>query len=201
MREVVIIGAGGHGKVVADIVTLSGDKVRGFLDDDTNVKECAGFPVLGTVNDYKEHIICDFIIAVGNADIRENIAGKLVGAKWYTAIHPTAIVSKVDTCIGEGTVVMPGSIVNAGAKLGKHVIVNSGAIVEHDNKISDFAHISVGAKLGGTVSIGRKTWIGIGSTVSNNVSICDECTVGAGAVVVKDIMEKGVYVGVPAKKR
>lgn len=72
--------------------------------------------------------------------------------------------------------------------------------MEHDNHIGSFAHISVGAKLGGTVSVGSHTWVGIGATISNNISICDHCTIGAGAVVIRDIKERGTYVGIPARK-
>ncbi len=200
MKKVIIIGGSGHGKVVADIVINSGDEVAGFLDDDESIKECAGLKVLGKPEDYKKYACCEFVIAVGNAEIREKISTKMPEVKWYTAINPTATVSKLDVKIGDGTVIMPGAIINAGTKIGKHCIINSGAIVEHDNVIEDFSHISVGAKLGGTVTIGKSTWVGIGATVSNNIEICGGCTIGAGAVVVKDITENGTYVGVPARK-
>lgn len=192
MKNVVIIGAGGHGKVVADIVRASGDNFVGFLDD-------ASKPgVIGRVSDANKYPDAEFIIAIGNADIRKRISGADV--KWYTAIHPTAVISP-SAKIGVGTVVMPNSVINAGAKVGKHCIVNTGAIVEHDNELGDYVHVSVGAKLGGTVKVGDSTWIGIGATVSNNINICGGCMIGAGAVVVKDINESGTYIGVPAHRR
>ncbi len=200
-ESVVIIGAGGHGKVVADIVLKAGDHVQGFLDDNFEADEkFIGFPILGRIDDFINFLNAKFVIAIGNAQVRENIAEKLQGVSWYTAIHPKAVISEIDTLIGEGTVVMAEAVINASAKIGMHCIINTGAIVEHDNYIENFVHVSVGARLAGNVHIGKKTWIGIGVTVSNNISICDMCMIGAGAVVVDSIEEKGVYIGIPSKK-
>ena len=201
MKSVVIIGASGHGKVIADIVQRSGDKIIGFLDDNVPTgSSFIGYPVLGTTEDYKKYAAtATFVIAIGNAAIREKIAGKLEGVCWYTAVHPTAVISDLGTKIGEGTVIMANAVINPGSWIGKHCIINSCAVVEHDNRIEDYVHISVGAKMAGTVSVGKSTWVGIGASVKNNISICDDCMIGAGAVVVKDISEKGTYVGVPAK--
>ena len=198
-EKVVIIGASGHGKVIADIVLKSGDEVVGFLDDNPELQnDFIGFPVLGTVADAPKFNEYKFVIAIGNADIRERIANEL-NAKWYTAIHPTAVISGIEVEIGAGTVVMANAVINSDAKIGKHCIVNTGAIVEHDNVIEDFAHISVGAKLAGNVTIGRKTWIGIGSQVIQGKTIGAETTIGAGAVVIDDIPNKCTAIGVPAK--
>lgn len=191
MRNVVIIGAGGHGRVVADIIDACGDRFIGFLDDNTSIMDS-----IGQINDYKK-FDAEFIVAIGNSKIREKIANDL-NCKWYTAIHPSAIVSK-SVKIGEGTVVMPNVVINSNTVIGKHCIINSGAIVEHDNIIEDYAHISVGAKLGGTVHIGRSTWVGIGAVVKNNIMICSNTIIGAGAVVVKDIIDSKTYIGVPAR--
>ena len=198
-RSVIIIGASGHGKVIADIVQKSGDRVAGFLDDNPNLGETfIGFPLLGTVADYKKHR-AEYVIAIGNAVVRENIAQKMEDVRWYTAIHPSAVISDIEVLIEPGTVVMANAVVNAGAKVGRHCIINSGAIVEHDDRIADFVHISVGAKLAGTVKVGKSTWIGIGASVSNNINICSNCMIGAGAVVIRDIEKAGTYVGVPAE--
>ena len=201
-QPVIIIGASGHGKVVADIVMKSGDLVAGFLDDNPQVSDTfMDFPVLGVTEQYLKYQDKKFIVAIGNAEIREKIVSKLKGVSWYTAIHPTAVISEMDTDIGEGTAIMANAVVNPGARVGKHCIINTGAIVEHDNQLDDYVHISVGAKLAGTVSVGKATWIGIGASVSNNVSICGDCMIGAGAVVVKNIEKAGTYTGIPAKKR
>ncbi len=199
-ESVVIIGAGGHGKVVADIVLKAGDHVQGFLDDNFEADEkFIGFPILGRIDDFINFLNARFVIAIGNAQVRENIVEKLQGVSWYTAIHPKAVISEIDTLIGEGTVVMAEAVINAAAKIGKHCIINTGAIVEHDNYIEDFVHVSVGARLAGNVHIGKETWIGIGATVSNNISICEKCVIGAGAVVINNIDTSQTYVGVPAK--
>lgn len=199
-EKVIIIGASGHGKVVADIILKSGDSVVGFIDDNPKLQNgFIGFPVLGMVEDatnYKEY---KFVIAIGNADIRERIANEL-DLSWYTAIHPTAVISSIGVEIGEGTVVMANAVINSEAKIGSHCIINTGAIVEHDNRIDDFTHISVGVSLAGNVSIGRKSWIGIGSQIIQEKKICPDTVLGAGAVVIEDIQERGTYVGVPARR-
>lgn len=201
MQQVIIIGASGHGKVIADTILQSGDQVRGFLDDNPELGESfVGFPVLGTVDQFVDYPDAKFVVAIGNAKIRENIVEKLAGVSWYTAIHPRAVISSLDTSIGEGTVVMAEAVINAGAKIGKHCIINTGAVVEHDNRIDDFVHISVGAKIAGTVHVGKGAWIGIGAAVKNNVEICEECMIGAGAVVVGDVCKPGTYIGIPAKR-
>ncbi len=200
-EQVIIIGASGHGKVVADIVRRSGDTLLGFLDDNEALPpKIAGIPVLGKVADYVRYPDVFFVIGIGNSAIREKIARQLDGVRWYTAIHPSAVISALDTQIGVGSVIMANAVINPSTHIGKHCIINTSAVVEHDNHVGDFTHISVGAKLGGTVSVGTHTWVGIGATASNNVGICDHCTIGAGAVVICDIKESGTYVGVPARK-
>ena len=198
-KKVVIIGAGGHGRVVADIAKACGDTVIGFLDDSNTANNKVN--IIGTSADAVNY--CDgeteLFVAIGNCKVREKIMNSLSGAKWYTAIHPSAVISP-SAVIGEGTCVMPNAVVNNGAVVGKGVIINTCASVDHDDIIGDYVHIACGARLAGTVTVGNCTWIGIGSTISNNVSVCSNLMIGAGAVVVKDITEEGTYVGVPAKK-
>lgn len=192
MKNVVILGAGGHAHVIADIIEEEGNNVTAFLDDDLNQSDCSG-----PISDYTKFKDCDFVIGIGNADIREELSK--LPLRWHTAIHPSAIISKtVD--IGEGTVVMPNVVINSRSRIGKHCIINSGAIVEHDNFIGDYSHISVGANLGGTVIVGQKCWIGIGATIKNNINICDNVIIGAGALVIGDIEKHGTYIGLPSRK-
>lgn len=202
-KKVVIIGAGGHAKVIADIIEKSGDEIVGFLDDNkeigtTIIKE---YKVIGDLNNRfamavtKENL--EFIIAIGDNKKREEISHS-PNLKFYTAIHPSAQMG-LDVEIQEGTVIMANACINSSAKIGKHCIINTGAIIEHDNIIEDFVHISPNVALGGTVKIGKSTHVGIGSTIKNNITICENCKIGAGAVVVKDILEEGTYVGVPAR--
>lgn len=201
-KKVVIIGASGHGKVIADIIIKSGDCVKGFLDDAESLPErILDIPVLGKVPDFEKFTDCRFVIAIGNAAIRERIADSLDGrVQWYTAVHPGAAISSLGVEIGEGTVIMANAVVNSGAHIGRHCIVNTAAVVEHDNALADYVHISPGAVLAGTVTVGKRTHIGVGACVRNNLSICADCVIGAGAAVVKDVIEPGAYVGVPARK-
>lgn len=203
-KKVVIIGAGGHAKVIADIVIKSQDILLGFLDDNVEVgkKIICNYEILGKIEEclqLKEQENIEFVIAIGNNDIRKQISNKYK-LKYYTAIHPTAQIG-LDVKIQEGTQVMANACINSSAKIGKHSIINTGAIIEHDNIIKDYVHISPNVSLGGTVKVGKNTHIGIGATVKNNIEICNNCIIGAGAVVVKNIVEAGSYVGIPARKR
>lgn len=200
MKDVIIIGTGGHAKVVADIVLCAGDRLSGFLTNDTDKTQFAERPVLGQDTDhgrFPEHF---FVIAIGDAAVRQRLSDAMKGVRWYTAIHPAAVISGIHTEIGEGTVVMANAVINPYARIGRHCIINSNATVEHDNTVGDLAHISVGTKLAGAVKIGRRTWVGAGATVSNGISICQDCMIGAGAVVIRDIKAPGTYVGVPAHR-
>ena len=196
VKRLVIIGASGHGKVIADIAVRNGYENIVFLDDDEDVRECAGFPVIGKTCEAR-NIDGDKIVAIGNAKIRERIQSELENV--VTLIHPAAVISR-RVEISEGSVVMAGVVINSDAVIGKGCIINTGASVDHDCKIEDFAHISVGAHVAGTCCISRRTWIGAGATVSNNVNICGDCMIGAGDVVIKDIDKPGTYVGSPARK-
>lgn len=188
--------------MIADIILKSGDQAYGFLDDAEGLPESIlGIPVLGKVRDFEKYGDCDFVIAIGNAKIRERLADLLDGkVQWYTAVHPAAVVSALGVEIGAGTVVMANAVINSGARIGRHCIVNTAAIVEHDNVLADYVHISPNAALAGTVTVGKRTHIGVGVSVRNNLSIGADCVIGAGGVVVKDIREPGTYVGVPVKR-
>lgn len=202
-KKVVIIGAGGHAKVIADIIEKLGDEIIGFLDDkiEKNTIIIKDYKVIGDLNNRFTLAIAnsdyEFITAIGDNKKREEIS-KSPNLKFYTAIHPSAQIG-LDVKIEEGTAIMANVCINSSARIGKHCIINTGAIIEHDNIIENFVHISPNSALGGTVRIGENTHIGIGSVVKNNITICKNCTVGAGAVVVKNIIEEGTYIGVPAR--
>lgn len=198
-REVIIIGAGGHGKVVADIIAKSNDKVIGFLDDSNSIDRILTYPVLGKASDCNKYQDKEFFLAIGNNETRKRIATEYPMLKFYTAIHPSAIISE-NVNISEGACVMAGAVINSSAEIGKHCIINTSSVIEHDDIISDFVHISPGAVLCGTVIVGECTHIGAGATVKNNVKIAPNVVVGAGATVVDDITEMGIYCGVPARK-
>lgn len=200
--NLLIIGAGGHGKVIADIaLKMNNWKSIAFLDDDENIKTSMGIDVIGKTTDAIKYIRnYDIFIAVGNNATREKIQKKLEseGASIPVLIHPNAVIGE-QVEFGAGTVLMAGAIINCCTQIGKGCIINTGATIDHDNSIEDYVHISPGVHTAGTVKIGKGTWLGVGSKVSNNLSITSGCKVGAGAVVVKDISETGTYVGVPAR--
>lgn len=201
-QKLFIIGASGHGKVVADAAEKMGQYQEILFLDDAEIKECSGYPVIGKVKDADRYLAGgDFFVAIGNASIRENIQEHLSDqqAAIATIVHPTSTIGK-NVTIGKGTVLMAGTILNSGCHIGKGCIVNTGASVDHDCFVSDYVHVSVGAHLAGTVTVGERTWIGIGATVSNNLQITRDCMIGAGAVVVRSIDKSGTYVGVPAKE-
>ncbi len=198
MNKLIIIGASGHGKVVADIAKKNGYTEIVFLDDSEYVTECGGYPVVGRSADVNK-IDADVVVAIGSAEIRKLIQESIDESRITALIHPDAVVAE-DVEIGAGTVVMAGAVINPGVRIGKGCIVNTCSSVDHDCAVGDYVHVSVGAHVAGTVTIRENTWIGAGATVSNNVTICSGCMVGAGAVVIKDISEPGTYVGVPAKK-
>ena len=202
-NKLLIIGASGHGKVVADIaLKMNRWKSIAFLDDDESIKSSMGLEVIGTSDDVFTYLDeYEIFVGIGNNATRQRIHEMLetFGAGIPVLIHPNAVIgSLVD--IGIGTAVMAGAIVNCCTKIGKGCIVNTGSTIDHDNNIGDFVHISPGAHLAGTVKVGQCSWLGIGSIVSNNVNITGGSTVGAGSVVVRNITERGSYVGAPVRK-
>jgi sugar O-acyltransferase (sialic acid O-acetyltransferase NeuD family) len=202
-NKLLIIGASGHGKVVADIaLKMNKWHTIAFLDDDENIKSSLGLEVIGTSDDVFTHIEeYEIFVGVGNNTTRQKIHETLetVGASIPILIHPDAVIAN-QVHIGIGTAVMAGAVVNCCTKIGKSCIINTGSTIDHDNSIEDFVHVSPGANLAGTVKVGKGSWLGIGSVVSNNISITNGCKVGAGSVVVRDITEPGVYVGVPVRR-
>lgn len=198
MNRLIIVGAGGHGKVVADNALKNGYTDICFVDDHAT-GSCMGFPVIGTsaemqsLNDSRT----DFIIGIGSNAVRKRIAERFA-VNWVTIIHPSAQIG-MNVSIGKGTVIMAGAAVNPCTRIGSHCIINTRAVVEHDNVIADYAHISPNAALAGNVRVGEGTHIGIGAAVRNNIDICGNCIIGAGGAVVKNITESGTYAGVPAK--
>lgn len=201
MQRLLIIGASGHGKVVADIAKKNGYQEIAFLDDAQENKQCSIFPVVGKTDDADKYSEAEFIVAIGNPQTRKRIQEKLKekGLPLATLIHPSAVIG-ANVSIGEGTVIMAGAVVNPDAVIGTGCIINTCSSVDHDCSILDYVHIAVGSHLAGTVQVGERTWIGAGATVSNNINICSDCMIGAGAVVVKDVEEPGCYIGVPAKR-
>ncbi|MCM1461041.1 MAG: acetyltransferase [Bacteroides sp.] len=195
-KRLIIIGASGHGKVVADIAERNGYQNIIFLDDDVTVKNCGKYSVVGNSQD-ASHMEGDVIVAIGNVKSRKRISEQYQN-RLVTLVHPDAIIAD-NVKLGAGTVIMAGTVINADAVIGNGCIVNTGSSIDHDCMIGDYVHVAVGAHLCGMVTIESDTWIGAGAVISNNISVCSNCMIGAGAVVVKDIKESGTYVGCPVR--
>lgn len=195
-----LYGAGGHSKVITDILNSLGVEVIGMFDDnprDAKFKDMEVRDGIRLLGEGFPQLDAPLIISVGNNLRRAELAG-LIDATYGTAIHGSAIVSAKAT-IGAGTVVLHGAIVQAGAQVGAHVLVNTAASIDHDNIIGDYAHISPHATLCGHVRVGEGTHIGAGAIAIPSIQIGKWCTVGAGAVVIKDIPDYATAVGNPAR--
>lgn len=201
MKKLIIIGAGGHGRVVADIAESLGiyNEIV-FLDDDLK-KDVSPYKIVGKIDSFEEFALsCDFVVAVGSNSFRKELINRLESknVNIVSLVHKNATVGS-GVQIGLGSVVMAGAVINNRAKIGKGVIINTCASVDHDCCIGDFSHISVGVHIAGTVNVGNEVFVCAGATVINNLDVCDGCVIGAGAVVVNSIETVGTYIGVPAK--
>ncbi len=205
MKNLILLGGGGHCKSVIDVAESAGFTILGVLDK----PEMAGqrilnYSVIGTDDDIPSYVDkALFLITVGQ--IKSNTTrvrlAKLVqdvGGKFATVIAKDANVSQYAT-IGEGTVIMHNAVVNADAKIGEQCIINTMADIEHDVKIGDFCHISTAAVVNGEVKIGNNVFVGSGTIVHNGKSITDDVVVSAGSVVSRNLDKSGVYAGNPVK--
>ena len=204
MMKVFCYGASGHGKVVADILSLSATELLGFVDDDALKAgtRLAGVPVLGTAASLS-HLLTQgaaAIVTIGSNQVRAAKAKELaqLGFKLATAIHPSAVVAH-DIIVGAGTVIMAGVVVNCGSRIGSNVIVNTGATLDHDCTLADGVHISPGANLAGGVVIGANTHVGIRASIIQGIRIGADAIVGAGATVIRDVPCGVTVVGSPAR--
>ncbi len=199
MSEIVILGAGGHAKVLADLVVKTGHTLLGFLDDTPGHPPVLGFPILGRIEEagrFAEQ--AQFLIGIGSNQTRKRFDGELP-VRWATLVHPAASVG-LGAQIGEGTVLLAGAVVNPCAQVGRHCILNTGSVVEHDCRVGDYVHLSPNATLCGTVTVGEGAHVGAGAVVRNNLTIAPGCVLGAGCAVVGEITQSGTYVGVPARR-
>lgn len=199
MNRLIIIGAGGHGKVAADIAAKIGYTDICFADDHAE-GQCLGFPILGGTAHLEawNDGATDFVIGIGNNAVRKKIAEEY-DINWVRLVHPSAQIG-LRASIGRGTVVMAGVVINACASVGEHCIINTRAVVEHDDRIGNYVHLSPGVTLSGTVTVGECTWLGTGTSVINNVDICANVTVGVGSVVIRSIQKEGIYYGLVGKQ-
>lgn len=206
MKKIVLIGGGGHCKVIIDIIKSIGEYEIIGITDKNNNNSVLGVPIIGDDNIlqqlYNEGVEYAFIGigALNNIEVRSLIYRKLknIGFKLPVLIHKHAVVSQYSN-IGEGTCVMAGAIINPGVFMGKNCIINTGSVIEHECKIGQNTHISPNSSIAGGVHIGSNAHVGIGSTIIEGKTIGDNVTIGAGAVVIDDIADNAFVVGIPAK--
>lgn len=202
MKKLALLGASGHGKVVADCAELCGWDTVVFFDDAWPTRQENGrWPVLGdtaallaSLSDYD-----GVLVSIGHCRVRQEKLALLTaaGARIPTLVHPTAVISRYAT-LGVGTVVFAGVVVNVDARVGDGCILNTGCTVDHDCVIGACVHVSPGANLAGGVTVGDRSWVGIGSAVRQYLTIGSDVMVGVGAAVVSNIPDGATVVGVPA---
>ena len=206
LTKIVIWGAAGHAKVVADILRQTEFDVVGFLDDTNPDRRGESFceaTVLGDANQLQkiyESGVRKAIVAFGD-NMRRLAVGELLeerGFELITAIHPSAVIAP-DSVVGSGSVVVAGVVVSPAAVIGRGAILNTAATVGHDCTIADGAHIGPGVHIAGHVRVGRGAWIGIGATIIDRKRIGAWSIVGAGAVVIEDVPDRVLVAGVPAR--
>lgn len=202
-NNLIIIGASGHGKVAAEVAkNMNKWSNIYFLDDDKSKESISNYKIIGNVSmAYQYSNNSDYFVAIGDNTIREKITKDLLSQNLsvVSLISPASTIAS-DTSVGIGTIVMAGAVINSGTRIGRGCIVNTLSSIDHDCLIEDYVHISPGVNLAGSVKLGYKTWIGIGASVINNISITNNCTIGAGSLVIKDIIDSGVYVGSPVRR-
>lgn len=207
MNRIVIIGGGGHAKVlISNLKKLNSYEIVGYTDfadmgTILNIKYLSNDEILKELNDDHVHYAAIGVGSITTSDIREKIYKNALnlGYEFPTIISRSAIVNE-HIEIGEATMAFDGVVINSGSKIGKGVILNTNSTIEHDCKIDDFAHIAPGVTLSGGVSVGKYAMIGVGSSIVQGVKIGKRVLIGAGSVVTKDILESGTYVGCPARR-
>jgi len=189
-RGFTIVGAGGHAKVIIEIIELSGGTIKTIFDSNPRITELFNYKVSD-----QGMYTTPAIVAIGDNKLRKKSV-QMMECGFGKAIHPKANISS--RCeILEGTVVMAGATVNANVTIGRHCIINTNASVDHDCRIGDFVHISPRVTLGGNVRVDEGSHVGIGSTVIQGTHIGRWVTIGAGAVIIEDVPDYAVVVGVP----
>lgn len=202
--RMVVIGAGGHAKVVIEAIRASGlGDIYGLIDPAPTTRTVLGLPVLGgdeLLPTLKAQGVTAAVIALGNNTVRQRIGLRLreLGFGLPTVVHPSAVISP-SAHLGEGVVIMARAVIGTEAEIGDFAIINTSASLDHDNIIGAAAHIAPGCALAGNISVGERTLVGVGSAVRPGVTIGADVVVGAGSAVVNDIPAGAIVVGAPAR--
>lgn len=202
-QKVVVIGAGGHAKVIIDILRMNSSYELIGCTDRQIGSFVLSLPVLGDdsiLPTLFEQGIHHAFVAIGDNRLRKKLSQKaqMIGFQFVNAISPFTCISD-SVKIGTGVAIMPGAVINVETRIGNHSIVNTGASVDHDCQIGDYSHIAPGCNLAGNVNVGNGTFVGIGSKVIDGTSIGEWSMIGGGAAVIDDIPDYCTAVGVPAK--
>ena len=198
MKTIVIFGAGGHTKVIIDLINeLNSYQIIGIYDDNKE-GSFEDIPIIGKINENINISYDEYIIGIGNDNIRKIIYDKFPKLNWAVLIHPQSIISK-NTIIDNGTVVFAGAVIQTGVKIGKQCIINTNCNIDHESNIDNFSSISPGVTICGNVMIGELTFIGANSTIIQGKKIGKKCLVGAGSVVIRDIVDNSKVIGNPGK--
>ena len=209
MNNLLVIGAGGHGLVVAELAKLSGlYRNISFLDDQIKNRSTTqlGQKIIGEFNSFSENKIKleyqEAIVAIGDSVMRVIKTRELLkeGFKVPILKHPTSSISP-NTNIENGCVFMANSSIQTGCEIGASCIINTGSTFDHFGTMLEGVHLCPGVNVAGNVNIGKNTWIGIGSSIIQNINIGNSVTVGAGSVVINDLEDNNIYFGIPAKKK
>jgi acetyltransferase EpsM len=197
---VLIIGAGGHGKVVADILQLQNIAILGFLDDDSTLwgSMSFGLPVLGGIDQYTAHEVAGVAMGVGSNRARKAIVERYPALRWINAVHPSATIAQ-SASLGSGVMIAPHAVIAPDTTIGSYTIINTAATIDHDCIIGDFAHVAPGSHLAGNVAVGAGVLLGVGTNVTPGCNIGDWSIVGAGSTVVRDIPANVIAKGIPAR--
>lgn len=192
-----IIGAGGHSKVIIDIIRELGNYNIVGIYDDNKTGYFSGIKILGKISEIN-NITDYFIIGIGNDKIRKKIAEEYNQLKWATLIHPKTIIAKTAT-IKEGSIVCAGAIIQTEVEVGKHCIINTNCSIDHESTIEDYCSICPSSTICGQVKVGESSFIGANSTIIQTIKIGKECIIGAGSVVIQNIPNSSKAVGNPAR--